>query len=48
MNTTSTFDQIATGRLIAILRGDFGGRETELAAVLIDAGLRQIAPGIIG
>ncbi len=42
MNTTSSFEQIAKGRLIAILRGDFGGRETEMAAVLFAAGLTAI------
>ena len=38
----NTFEQIATGRLIAILRGGFGGREIEMAAVLFDAGLTAI------
>ncbi len=42
MNHSSTFDQIATGRLIAILRGAFGGRETELAAVLFGTGLTAL------
>lgn len=42
MNTSSTFEQIATGRLVAILRGDFGGRESELVAVLHEAGLTAV------
>ncbi|MBI1760869.1 MAG: bifunctional 4-hydroxy-2-oxoglutarate aldolase/2-dehydro-3-deoxy-phosphogluconate aldolase [Acidobacteria bacterium] len=42
MNTSSTFEQIAAGRLIAILRGDFGGRESELVTVLHAAGLTAV------
>lgn len=42
MNTPSTFEQIAAGRLIAILRGDFGGRERELVAVLLEAGFTAV------
>ena len=42
MHTSSTFEQIAAGRLIAIMRGDFGGRESEMVAVLSEAGLTAV------
>lgn len=34
--------QIETGRVIAILRGDFGGREHEMVAAMIDGGLTAV------
>lgn len=42
MTTPSTFEQIAAGRMIAILRGDFGGRESDLVAVLHEAGFTAV------
>jgi Entner-Doudoroff aldolase len=42
MDATTTFQQIATGRIIAILRGDFGGREAEMAAVMQKAGVTAL------
>lgn len=42
MTTPSTFEQIAAGRLIAILRGDFGGRESDLVAALHEAGFTAV------
>jgi len=35
-------DRIAAGRIIAILRGDFGGREEEIAAVFSEAGITAV------
>lgn len=42
MNTSSTFEQIAAGRLIAIMRGDFDGRESEIVAVLHETGFTAV------
>jgi 2-dehydro-3-deoxyphosphogluconate aldolase / (4S)-4-hydroxy-2-oxoglutarate aldolase len=42
MNAPLTFEQIAAGRLIAIMRGDFGGRESEIVAVLYETGFTAV------
>ena len=42
MTSEQVIKQIETGRIIAILRGDFGGREEEIAAALIEAGISAI------
>ena len=39
MNTLST---IEAGRVVAILRGDFGGREHEMVAAMIEGGLTAV------
>jgi Entner-Doudoroff aldolase len=38
----TTLEQIEKGRVIAILRGDFGGREEEIVAAMIEAGLSAV------
>jgi 2-dehydro-3-deoxyphosphogluconate aldolase / (4S)-4-hydroxy-2-oxoglutarate aldolase len=38
----NTFAQIETGRIVAIMRGDFGGREAEIAAVLHETGITAL------
>ena len=40
--TERTLRQIEQGRVIAILRGDFGGREAEIVEVLVEAGVRAV------
>ncbi|HEX4950925.1 MAG TPA: bifunctional 4-hydroxy-2-oxoglutarate aldolase/2-dehydro-3-deoxy-phosphogluconate aldolase [Blastocatellia bacterium] len=42
MKTEQTFSQIEAGRVIAILRGDFGGREAEMVAAMIEGGLTAV------
>lgn len=42
MNQEQTFSKIEQGRVIAILRGDFGGRESEMIAAMIDGGLTAV------
>lgn len=42
MNPLQTLTQIEAGRVIAILRGDFGGRELEMVAAMIDGGLTAV------
>lgn len=37
-----TFTQIEQGRVVAILRGDFGGREQEMVAAMIEGGLTAV------
>ncbi len=37
-----TLERIEDGRTIAILRGDFGGREEEIAAALVEGGITAI------
>jgi 2-dehydro-3-deoxyphosphogluconate aldolase / (4S)-4-hydroxy-2-oxoglutarate aldolase len=46
-------EQIEAGRIIAILRGDFGGREEEIVDVLVEAGITAVevtlnSPGAFG
>ena len=38
----SSIERIQAGRIIAILRGDFGGREEEIAAVLFESGITAV------
>ncbi len=42
MNPLQTLTQIEAGRVIAILRGDFSGREHEMVAAMIDGGLTAV------
>jgi 2-dehydro-3-deoxyphosphogluconate aldolase / (4S)-4-hydroxy-2-oxoglutarate aldolase len=42
MNTKQIFGTIEAGRVIAILRGDFGGAEHEMVAAMIDGGLTAV------
>ena len=42
MNPQNTLSKIEAGRVIAILRGDFGGREHEIVAAMIDGGLTAV------
>ncbi len=37
-----TIKQIETGKIVAILRGDFSGREEELVAAMIAGGLTAV------
>lgn len=37
-----TLEQISAGRIIAILRGDFGGRETEMVQILMEGGITAV------
>ena len=39
MESSKVIELIARGRIIAILRGDFGGREEEIASTLVDSGV---------
>jgi 2-dehydro-3-deoxyphosphogluconate aldolase / (4S)-4-hydroxy-2-oxoglutarate aldolase len=40
--TEGTLRLIEQGRVIAILRGDFGGREADIVEVLVEAGIRAV------
>jgi len=42
MDNTTAFQQIESGRIVAIMRGDFGGREAEIVAVLQAAGITAV------
>lgn len=42
MNPSQTLSQIEHGRVVAILRGDFGGREQEMVAAMIEGGLTAV------
>jgi len=42
MTSDQVLKQIEAGRIIAILRGDFGGREEEIVSVLIEAGVTAV------
>lgn len=42
MNSTQTFEQLAAGRVVVILRGAFGGRETDIVALLHAAGITAV------
>lgn len=42
MESDQVLEQIEAGRIIAILRGDFGGREEEIVGVLIEAGITAV------
>ena len=42
MNSEQNIERIEAGRVIAILRGDFGGREEEIVSVLIEAGITAV------
>lgn len=42
MNAEDVLQTIARGRVIAILRGDFGGREEAIAAAILDGGITAV------
>ena len=42
MERLRVIDSIARGRIVAIMRGDFAGREVEIAATLFDAGITAV------
>jgi len=42
MISDQVIERIEAGRVIAILRGDFGGREEEIVSVLIEAGITAV------
>jgi len=42
MDCEDTIKRLEDGRIIAILRGDFGGREEEIVAALIDGGVTAV------
>ncbi len=42
MTAEQVIEQIADGRIIAILRGDFGGRDEEIVNALIEAGITAV------
>jgi Entner-Doudoroff aldolase len=42
MNPDQVINRIEDGRIIAILRGDFGGREEEIVNVLVEAGITAV------
>src|SRR5262245_21494159 len=42
MNNETTVKCIEKGRVIAIMRGDFGGGEEEIVAVLVEAGITAV------
>ena len=42
MERSRVIDTIARGRIVAILRGDFAGREVEIASILYDAGITAV------
>jgi 2-dehydro-3-deoxyphosphogluconate aldolase/(4S)-4-hydroxy-2-oxoglutarate aldolase len=53
MNTEKTLRLIETGRVIAIMRGDFGGGEEEIVAAIVEAGVTAVevtlnSPNAIG
>jgi hypothetical protein len=42
MERSQVIDTISRGRIVAILRGDFAGREVEISSTLFDAGLTAV------
>ena len=42
MQTDQTRNLVEAGRVIAIFRGDFGGREEEIVNVLLEAGITAV------
>src|SRR5262245_66107961 len=42
MSSEQVIEQVEAGRVIAILRGDFGRREEEIVSVLIEAGITAV------
>lgn len=42
MSKSKTLSKIEAGRVVAILRGDFGGREHEMVAAMIEGGLTAV------
>jgi 2-dehydro-3-deoxyphosphogluconate aldolase/(4S)-4-hydroxy-2-oxoglutarate aldolase len=42
MNSEKTLRLIETGRVIAIMRGDFGGGEEEIVAAIVEAGITAV------
>ena len=38
----NNIDRIGRGRVVAILRGGFGGREEEIVSVLVEAGITAV------
>lgn len=42
MNHPITLEKLAAGRIVVILRGDFGGRETDIVAVLQTVGVNAV------
>jgi 2-keto-3-deoxy-6-phosphogluconate aldolase len=52
MSSEQVVEQIESGRIIAILRGDFGGREEEIVDALVESGITAVevtlnSPGAI-
>ena len=52
MSSEQVIEQIEAGRIIAILRGDFGGREEEIVDALVESGITAVeatlnSPGAI-
>lgn len=53
MTRESVIEAMEEGRVVAILRGDFGGRELDIARVLLEEGIRALevtlnSPGALG
>lgn len=42
MDSGTVLERIASGRVVAIMRGDFGGMETDVVAAMADAGLTAV------
>lgn len=42
MTSDEVLERIEAGRIVAILRGDFGGREEEIVTVLVEAGVTAV------
>jgi len=42
MRSEQIIEQVEAGRIIAILRGDFGGREEKIGAALIESGITAV------
>jgi Entner-Doudoroff aldolase len=42
MTSEQIIEQVEAGRIVAILRGDFGGREEEIVGVLTEAGITAV------
>lgn len=42
MTCDQVIEQIEAGRIVAILRGDFGGREDEIVSALVEAGITAV------
>src|SRR5215468_3582199 len=42
MGSEQIIEQIEAGRIVAILRGDFGGREEEIVGALVESGITAV------